>query len=171
VAAPASFTNPSVDSARVDPPCPPASSHLANPNRYASLGRARMDGLVNMAAAPQQQPPHLGEELRSTGGLRSGGVRFCSPSNARCRRLARCASGCFACLEASGAGRRCTVSGSARCLRHGGGRGCGRVAAVDRKRAGYELRPCRAMGHAVAFRSVGIRGRRRQRRRHAAMGR
>jgi hypothetical protein len=45
----ASFTNPSIGSARVDPTCPPASLRLANPNRYASLGRARMDGLVNMA--------------------------------------------------------------------------------------------------------------------------
>jgi hypothetical protein len=48
----ASFTNPSIGSARVGATCPPTSWRVANPNRYASLGRARMDGLVNMASSP-----------------------------------------------------------------------------------------------------------------------
>jgi hypothetical protein len=45
----ASFTDSSIGSARVGATCPPTSWRVANPNRYASLGRARMDGLVNMA--------------------------------------------------------------------------------------------------------------------------
>jgi hypothetical protein len=43
----ASFTNPSNGPAWPDGTCPPTSGLVANHNHYASLTRARMDGLVN----------------------------------------------------------------------------------------------------------------------------